>query len=101
LLRAKIEEFTRLADELQDNLDTYDQQHADIRKALKELVPQSEKWQPVLNQPGPDPGYDFVRKTAVEAAKSVSDQTKELQKDQEKYFAEHKDQAGKNGTGPQ
>jgi hypothetical protein len=101
LLRAKIEEFTRLADELQDNLDTYDQEHADIRKALKELVPQSEKWQPVLNQPGPDPGYDFVRKTAVEAAKSVSDQTKELQKDQEKYFAEHKDQAGKNGTGPQ
>jgi hypothetical protein len=101
LLRAKIEEFTRLADELQDNLDTYDQEHADIRKALKELVPQSDKWQPVLNQPGPDPTYDFVRKTAVEAAKSVNDQVKELQKDQEKYFAEHKDQAGKNGTGPQ
>jgi hypothetical protein len=101
LLRAKIEEFTRLADELQDNLDTYDQEHADIRKALKELVPQSDKWQPVLNQPGPDPAYDFIRKTAVEAAKSVNDQVKELQKDQEKYFAEHKDQAGKNGTGPQ
>lgn len=100
-LRAKIEEFTRLADELQDNLDTYDQQHADIRKALKELVPQSAKWLPVLDQPGPDPNYDFARKTAVEAAKSVSDQLKELQKDQEKYFAEHKDQAGKNGTGPQ
>ncbi len=44
-LRAKIEEFTRLVDELQDNLDTYDEQHADIRKALKELVPASDKWE--------------------------------------------------------
>jgi exonuclease VII large subunit len=100
-LRAKIEEFTRLSDELQDNLDTYDQQHADIRKALKELVPQSDKWEAALNLPGPDPNYDFARKTAVEAAKSVNEQMKDLQKDQEKYFAEHKDQAGKNGTGPQ
>jgi hypothetical protein len=100
-LLAKIEEFTRLVDELQDNLDTYDQQHADIRKALKDLVPQSEKWEPVLHQPPPDPNYDFARKTAVEASTSVSDQLKDLQKDQEKYFAEHKDEAGKNGTGPQ
>jgi exonuclease VII large subunit len=100
-LRAKIEEFTRLADELQDNLDTYDQQHADIRKALKDIVPQSDKWLAILNLPAPDPEYDFARKTAVEAAKSVNDQLKDLQKDQEKYFAEHKDQAGKNGTGPQ
>jgi hypothetical protein len=100
-LRAKMEEFTRLADELQDNLDTYDQQHADVRKALKELIPESERWQPALYLPNPDPGYEFARKTALEAAKSVADQIKDLQKDQEKYFAEHKDQAGKNGTGPQ
>lgn len=100
-LRDKIEEFTRLSDELQDNLDTYEQQHADVRKALKELIPKSEKWQPALEEPAPDPAYDFARKTAVEAAKSVNDQLKTLQKDQEKYFAEHKDQAGKNGTGPQ
>lgn len=99
-LRAKIEEFTRLVDELQDNLDTYDSEHADVRKALKELVPESDKWQAVLLQPPSDPNYDFARKTAVEAAQSISDQTKTLQQDQEKYFAEHKDQAGKNGTGP-
>src|ERR1700743_2220833 len=85
-LRAKFEEFTRLADELQDNLDTYDQEHADIRKALKDLVPESEKWEPALNLFGPDSGYDFARKTAVEAARSVTDQLKDLQKDQEKYF---------------
>jgi len=99
-LRAKIEEFTRLVDELQDNLDTYDSQHADVRKALKELVPESDKWEPVLLQPASDPNYEFARKTAVEAAQSIRDQAKTLQQDQEKYFAEHKDQAGKNGTGP-
>jgi uncharacterized phage infection (PIP) family protein YhgE len=99
-LRAKIEEFTRLVDELQDNLDTYDGQHADVRKALKELVPESEKWEPTLRQPPSDANYEFARKTAIEAAQSISDQAKTLQKDQEKYFVEHKDQAGKNGTGP-
>ena len=99
-LRAKIEEFTRLVDELQDNLDTYDSQHADVRKALKDLVPASDKWELTIRQPPSDPNYEFARKTAVEAAQSISDQAKTLQKDQEKYFAEHKDQAGKNGTGP-
>src|SRR5215813_54488 len=99
-LRANIEEFTRLVDELQDNLDTYDSEHADVRKALKDLVPESDKWEVALHQPPPDPNYDFSRKTAIEAAQSIAEQTKSLQKDQEKYFAEHKDQAGKNGTGP-
>ena len=99
-LRAKIEEFTRLVDELQDNLDTYDGEHADVRKSLKDLVPESDKWEVALHQPPPDPNYDFSRKTAIEAAQSIAEQTKTLQKDQEKYFAEHKDQAGKNGTGP-
>lgn len=99
-IRARIEEFTSLVDELQDNLDTYDQQHADVRKALKDLVPATDKWQPVLSLPPADTEYDFARKTAIEAAQSIADQAKTLQKDQEKYFAEHKDQAGKNGTGP-
>ncbi|HYK34472.1 hypothetical protein [Alloacidobacterium sp.] len=99
-LRARIEEFTSLVDELQDNLDTYDAQHADVRKALKDLVPATDRWQPVLNLPPASSEYDFARKTAIDAAQSIADQAKTLQKVQEKYFAEHKDQAGKNGTGP-
>ena len=84
------EEYTRLVDELQDNLDTYDQTHSDIRKALKQLVPASQKWLEALNKPGPDPVYDFTRKTAVEAGESLNEQAKKLQTDQEKWFAEHK-----------
>jgi len=99
-LRARFEEFTRLSDELQDNLDTFDAAHADIRKALKDLVPASAKWPEILKQAAPDPEYDFSRKTALDAAQSTSEQAKELLESQTKYFAEHKDEAGKNGTGP-
>ncbi|HTV13606.1 MAG TPA: hypothetical protein VME68_02750, partial [Acidobacteriaceae bacterium] len=99
-LRARYEEFTRLSDELQDNLDTFDEAHADIRKALKDLVPASAKWPEILKQAAPDPTYDFSRKTALDAAESTSDQAKELLQSQTKYFAEHKDEANKNGTGP-
>jgi hypothetical protein len=99
-LRAKFEEFTRLSDELQDNIDTFDDAHADIRKALKELVPASVKWPEILNQAAADPAYDFSRKTALDAAMSTSDQAKKLLDSQTKYFATHKDEANKNGTGP-
>lgn len=99
-LRAKYEEFTRLSDELQDNLDTFDEAHADIRKALKDLVPAAAKWPDILNQATADRTYDFSRKTALDAAQSTSDQAKQLYESQKKYFAEHKDEAGKNGSGP-
>jgi hypothetical protein len=99
-LRAKLDEFTRLCDELQDNLDTYDAAHADLRKALKDLVPASAKWPDVLNLGSADPTYDFSRKTALAAAQSVIDASKQMQTEQDKYFADHKDERNKNGTGP-
>ena len=99
-LRAKYEEFTRLSDELQDNLDTFDEAHADIRKSLKDLVPAASKWPDVLSQASADRTYDFARKTALDSAQSTSNQSKELYESQKKYFAEHKDEANKNGTGP-
>ncbi len=99
-LRAKLEEFTRLSDELQDNLDTFDEAHADIRKALKDLVPASAKWQDIIKLATPDPAYDFSQETALDSAQSTVDEAKEMLQSQQKYFAEHKDEANKNGTGP-
>ncbi|MGC2164321.1 MAG: hypothetical protein WA634_20670 [Silvibacterium sp.] len=99
-LRAKYEEFTHLSDELQDNLDTFDDAHADMRKALKDLIPAAAKWSTTLSQASPDRTYDFSRKTALDAAESTSDQAKQIYEGQKKYFAEHKDEAGKNGSGP-
>jgi hypothetical protein len=95
-----LEEYTRLVDELQDNLDTYDETHSDVRKALKELVPASEKWVAVLNKPPPDQSYDFSRKTAVEAGQSLAEQAKKLQADQIKWFAEHKHDKDNGDTPP-
>jgi hypothetical protein len=85
-----LEEYTRLVDELQDNLDSYDETHSDVRKALKELIPATQKWLVTLNKPAPDQSYDFSRKTAVEAGESLNEQAKKLQVDQEKWFAEQK-----------
>ena len=70
-IRSRYQEFTSIADELQDNMDSYDDQHADLRKALKSLVEESEKWTAALNEPGPDAKYDFDRKVALEASQSV------------------------------
>lgn len=99
-LRAKYEEFTHICDELQDNLDTFDDAHADIRKALKDLVPAAAKWPDTINQAAPDRTYDFSRKTALDSAQSTSDDAQKIYEGQKKYFAEHKDEAGRNGTGP-
>ena len=99
-LRGRFEEFTRLADELSDNMDTYDEAHADIRKALKAIIEASGKWPDVLHKPATDTLYEFTRKTALDAAQSTAEQAKQLLEEQEKYFAAHKDQAGKNGNAP-
>jgi hypothetical protein len=99
-VRAKLEEFTRLCDELQDNLDTYDAAHADIRKSLKDLVADTAKWPAALNAAGTDPSYDFSRKTALEAAQSATDEARQMAITQDGYFQMHKDERHKNGTGP-
>ncbi len=89
-VRSLIEEFTRLVDELQDNLDVYSTTHADVRKVLKEVIEASDKWPALLQEPPPDKVYDFPRKTALDAAESMNDEAKKMLTEQEKYFAELK-----------
>ncbi len=85
-----LQEFTRLSDELQDNLDSYADDHSDIRKPLKELVDHSAKWPALLNEPKPSSQYDFARKTALDTAASINDMAKKLLTEQEQYFTTHK-----------
>ncbi len=96
----KLDQFTHLCDELQDNLDTYDSAHADIRKSLKDLVPDTAKWPDALKTIPTDPSYDFARMTALEAAKSAADEARQMSISQDVYFDIHKKQRNKNGTGP-
>jgi hypothetical protein len=86
------EEFTRLSDELQDNMDAFDQQHADLRKMLKEIVDKTAQWTTVMNEPGPSTGYDFVRKTALDSNQTAHDTATQMLADETKYFAEQKKQ---------
>jgi len=95
-----LDEYTRLVDELQDNLDSYDETHSDIRKALKELVPASQKWLAIVNKPPPDQTYDFSKRTAIEAGESLVEQARKLQDDQIKWFAEHKKDKNANTATP-
>jgi hypothetical protein len=96
----KLEEFTRLCDELQDNLDTYDEAHADIRKSLKDLVADTARWPVVINSVGTDRAFDFSQKTALEAAKAASNEARQMSIEQQAYFDVHKKQRGGTGTGP-
>jgi hypothetical protein len=67
------DEFTRLSDELQDNMDAFDQQHADLRKMLKEIVEKTAQWTTVMNEPVPNTGYDFARKSALDSNQTAHD----------------------------
>jgi 1,2-phenylacetyl-CoA epoxidase PaaB subunit len=103
-VRTLIEEFTRLVDEFQDNLDVYSSTHADIRKILKEVIETSGKWPGVLQEPPADKVYDFPRKTALDAAESMNDEAKKMLTEQDKYFAElkaKKKAEEKEGSQPQ
>ncbi|HEX4036581.1 MAG TPA: hypothetical protein VHX37_00870 [Acidobacteriaceae bacterium] len=99
-VRDKLEEFTQLCDELQDNLDMYDSAHADIRKSLKDLKEDTAKWPPVLNGLPENRNYEFSQKTALEAAQSAADQTKQLAEEQDIFFTAHRSLKGKTGNGP-
>jgi ABC-type transporter Mla subunit MlaD len=85
-----LDEFTRLSDDLEDNMDNFNDQHADLRKVLKEIVDKSGQWGTILNQPPPSNQYDFVRKSALESNQSVHDAAVQMIADEEKYFAEKK-----------
>ena len=85
-----MEEFTRLSDELQDNMDNFDQQHADLRKALKEIVDKTGEWGTILNEPKPNSQYDFSRKTAIDANQSAQQTATQMLADETKYFIEQK-----------
>jgi hypothetical protein len=85
-----MEEFTRLSDELQDNMDNFDQQHADLRKVLREIVDKTGEWGTILNEPKPSPQYDFSRKTAIDANQSAHETAVQMLADETKYFIEEK-----------
>jgi hypothetical protein len=89
-LRDKMEEVTRLCDNLQDSLQTFDHEHVDLRKQLKDLVPASARWAALVDAMPPEAPSDFPHRMALQAVSSTHELAVRLQSSQEQYFASHK-----------
>src|SRR5277367_6016279 len=55
-----LEQFTSIADELNDNLDDYGPNHRDVRKALPKLLDATERWSSNIKQPPENQAYDLA-----------------------------------------
>src|SRR3984957_20883607 len=84
-----LEQFTAIADELNDNLDDYGPRHRDIRKALPKLLDATERWSSNLKQPPENAAYDLSRKLALEAIRDIREEATHLVDDQKTWFAAH------------
>ncbi len=88
-----LEQFTAISDELNDNLDDYDNRHRDIRKPLPKLLDASERWASSLRAM-PDNGvYDLSRKLALQSIRDTRESTTKLIETQRAYFAAHPEAA--------
>jgi hypothetical protein len=96
----KLQEFTSLCDEMQDNMDTYDANHADIRKSLKAVMEASAKWPDVLHALPAGSNSDFAVDTAVDSAQSAYQDAKQLATEEEIFFRAHPKLRHRNGSGP-
>src|SRR5580692_1086826 len=83
------EQFTSIADELDDNLDDYGPHHRDIRKALPKLIDATDRWASNIKQPPDDPAYDLSRKLALESIRDIREEATHLVEDQKTWFAAH------------
>ena len=84
-----LEQFTDIADELNDNLDDYGPSHRDIRKALPKLLDATERWSSNLKQPPENSAYDLSRKLALEAIRDIREEATRLVEEQKAWFAAH------------
>jgi hypothetical protein len=84
-----LEQFTSIADELNDNLDDYGPNHRDIRKALPKLLDATERWSSNIKQPPENATYDLSRKLALEAIRDIREEATQLVEDQKAWFAAH------------
>lgn len=84
-----LEQFTSIANALEDNLDDYDQRHRDLRKSLPKLIAATERWASELKAPPDHVTYNVSRKLALEAVADIHESALKLVDDQKAYFLAH------------
>lgn len=93
-----LEDFTTIIDQLDDNIDMYDRQHADLRKSLKPVVEAYTDWQLKLRaikeavgvSDNEKKAYDFPLDSAIDSVNSELDSARETLEKQNKSAAEAK-----------
>jgi hypothetical protein len=93
-------DFSALMDELGENLDTFSERKADIRKSLEKLTEATPRWQGILKALAGEPTFSLARKEAIESGQDLSDQAKRLLSEQTDYFKQHPDEAGQDRAEP-
>lgn len=85
----QMEQFTSIADDLDDNLEDYGKRHADIRKALPKLVAATERWGTALKSPPDHEAYTVSRKLALETLNDVHETAVAMIDEQKAWFLAH------------
>lgn len=84
-----MEQFTSIANELEDNLDEYGPSHRDIRKALPKLIAATDRWATIIRSPAEDNAYNVSRKLALETLEDLRDESSKMLEEQKTWFAAH------------
>lgn len=92
-----LEQFTAVAEELEDNLDDYSKQHRDVRKSLPKLLKATDRWGTELRTPPEDEAYEVSRKLALETLHDLHDEAAEMIEEQRAWFAAHPPAKGIDG----
>ena len=88
-----MDQMGAIADELNDNLDSYSSKHRDIRKVLPKLVQATERWSTALRAPADDQRYNVLRKVALDSLKDTRSLAEGMETDQEAFFKAHPEAA--------
>jgi chromosome segregation ATPase len=88
-----LDQISGIADELNDNLDEYREQHRDVRKALPKLLEELDRWSRSLQASPEEPEDKVIRKLALDSVEDVRVQVKELGPMLEEYFKAHPEAA--------
>jgi len=93
-----LEQFTAIADTLEDNLNEYGPRHRDIRKALPKLLRAIDRWSSVIKSPPDDDAYNISRKLSLESIRDLREDTEHLIEEQKTWFAAHPPQKDAEGN---
>lgn len=105
-IRDALQDFIDIYDELDENVDTFDDRGTDLRKALKPVIEADTEFGSKLrafklslaNSPKEAEAYDFLIGSALEAVDSDAKDHRDLLAEQEAKFKNKKDKSRKDSS---